>query len=231
MKRFYEQAEAAPLEHGFGVQLDGRALKTPAKQTLMCPSAELAQLVAEEWQAQGDEIVPDAMPIMRLVATALDRVSAAIDETAAAFAAYGLSDLLCYRAEHPDKLVERQAAQWEPWLDWARRRYDMSFNVTAGILPVSQPDGTELRFQEIAGDEPFRVTGLAFGAPLLGSAVLTLALAEGDIDAQMAYEVSQLDDIFQIEQWGADHEAETKLARRQQEIDALGRYFSALAAR
>ena len=141
--------------------LDAHELKTPAKKPLHFPSAALAQLVADEWDAQQDEIAPETMPMMRMVSTALDRVAELPQETAHAFAAYVMSDLLCYRAEHPDKLVEKQADSWGPLLAWAKARFDVSLAVTAGILPIEQPEENRARFVAAAGEEPFRLTALA----------------------------------------------------------------------
>ncbi len=231
MKRFYETAHVRDDAGAFGIRLDTRELKTPAKKKLRCPTKKMAQLIADEWQAQEENVLPDTMPVMRLVATAIDGVETAIDETANDFAAYGLSDLLCYRAAHPEKLVKQQEEAWTPMLDWAQARFEMAFTVTSGVLPVTQPDGTYARLVEIAGGEVFRLAGLSFGAPLLESAILTLALAEAKITAQTAYELSQLDDIFQMQEWGGDEELTARLARRQGDIVALSRYFEALAGR
>ena len=231
MKRFFENVNVVPIDGGFAITLDEHLLKTPAKKTLCCPTQKLAQLVATEWQQQGDTIKPDLMPVMRLVATALDRVQHTQAETAKAFAAYGLSDLLCYRATHPEKLVKRQEATWTPLLGWAKARFGLSLVVTSGIVPAPQPANTQSRLIDIVGDDIFRLAGLAFGAPLLGSAILALALAESEINVQTAYEASQLDDIFQMEEWGRDAEITERLAHRHSEILALGRYFAALADR
>lgn len=227
-KRFYETVSVASKEAGFIVKLDSHELKTPAKKPLILPSAALAQLVADEWAAQDEHIDTTTMLHMRLVSTAQDRVSAVIDETAAAFAAYGMSDLLCYRATDPQKLVAHQAAFWDPILAWARKRYDMSFEVTSGILPVSQPPENQDRLAVIAGDDAFRVTGLAHVAALLGSAILALALDEGHIDAETAYKLAFLDDLYQIDEWGSDAEAEQRLANISLEIHQVARYLSAL---
>ena len=138
-------------EGAFAVLLDAHELKTPAKKPLHVPSEALAKLIAEEWQAQADEIDPNSMPHMRLVSTALDRVAENTAETAKAFAAYVMSDLLCYRAEHPQKLVQKQADSWDPLLQWAKSRFDVSLAVTAGILPVEQPQENHARFAAAAG--------------------------------------------------------------------------------
>ena len=227
-RRFYETVSVEAANGGFIVRLDAHELKTPAKKPLILPTTALAQNVADEWQAQDSDIDTHTMPHMRLVSTALDRVADVPLETAQAFAAYGMSDLLCYRAENPDKLVTRQADAWDPLLDWAKTRFDMSFEVTQGILPINQPADNEARLAAIAGDDVFRLTGLAHMAALLGSAILALALEDGHIDADTAYQLAFLDDLFQIDEWGADEEAMARLEKIALDIDVGARYFLSL---
>ena len=227
-RRFYETVTVEAANGGFIVRLDAHELKTPAKKPLILPTTALAQNVADEWQAQDSDIDTHTMPHMRLVSTALDRVADVPLETAQAFAAYGMSDLLCYRAENPDKLVTRQANAWDPLLDWAKTRFDMSFEVTQGILPINQPADNEARLAAIAGDDVFRLTGLAHMAALLGSAILALALEDGHIDADTAYQLAFLDDLFQIDEWGADEEAMARLEKIALDIDVGARYFLSL---
>ena len=227
-RRFYEKVTVAEADDGFIVRLDTHELKTPAKKPLILPTAELAQHVADEWQAQETDIDSHSMPTMRLVSTALDRVAEVPDETARAFAAYGMSDLLCYRAENPDKLVKKQADAWDPILDWAKGRFDMSFEVTQGILPMHQPVDNEARLISIAGDDVFRLTGLAHMAATLGSAILAIAVDEAHINAADAYELAFLDDLYQIDEWGADAEAVDRLDKIALDISHASSYLSAL---
>ena len=227
-KRFYEAVEPRALANGhYAIMLDQYEVKTPARADLHLPHQALAEMIAHEWASQGEQVKPDTMPVMRLVSTALDRVAIDPAATAQAFAACGETDLLCYRAEHPDRLVERQTASWNPMLDWARARYDVSFTTAQGILPIAQPPATLARLVEIAGMDALWLTGLAHGAALLGSAVLTLALADGQIDAKQAYELAFLDDLFQIDEWGEDAEAMARLDKISLEINVLASYFSA----
>lgn len=227
-RRFYETVSVAEATGGFIVRLDAHELKTPAKKPLILPTAALAQHVADEWQAQESDIDSYTMPTMRLVATALDRVAEVPEETALAFAAYGMSDLLCYRAENPDKLVKKQADAWDPILDWATSRFDMSFEVTQGILPIHQPADNEARLLAIAGEDVFRLTGLAHMAASLGSAILAIAVDEAHIDAEGAYQLAFLDDLYQIDEWGADEEAVDRLDQIALDIRHASSYLSAL---
>jgi chaperone required for assembly of F1-ATPase len=227
-KRFYENVSVEAREGAFAIMLDAHELKTPAKKPLHVPTAALAALIAEEWQAQQEEIDPNSMQHMRLVSTALDRVAENLDETAHAFAAYVMSDLLCYRAEHPEKLVQKQADSWDPLLQWAKQRFDVSLSVTAGILPVEQPPENHARFAAAAGKEPFRLTALAHLAALLGSAILALALDEAHISPRQAYELAFLDDLYQMDDWGIDEEAQARLDKIELEIATVAGYLSAL---
>ena len=227
-RRFYEEVNVTEVNGGFIVRLDAHELKTPAKKPLVLPTAALAQHVAAELRAQETDIDSYSMPTMRLVSTALDRVADVPMETAQAFAAYGMSDLLCYRAENPDKLVKKQADAWDPILDWAKSRFDMSFEVTQGILPINQPADNEARLLAIAGDDVFRLTGLAHMAAILGSAILAIAADEAHIDAQQAYQLAFLDDLYQIDEWGSDEEAVDRLDKIALDIRHASSYLSAL---
>ena len=228
VKRFYTSVTTGQAEAGYFVALDDRRLKTPAKLDLDLPTQALASALAEEWDAQDEEISPASMPLMRLVATAVDRVGDALDATVASFVDYANSDMLLYRAEAPPKLVKHQDENWSPVLTWAQERFDLAFTVTNGVLPVDQPAGNAARLTTIAGRDVFRVSGLAHGAALLGSAILTLALEAGEISAERAHALSNLDALFQIDEWGADAEAMERLEQIALDIQALNRYFSAL---
>ena len=227
-RRFYEEVNVTEVNGGFIVRLDAHELKTPARKPLVMPTVALAHHVADEWRAQETDIDSYSMPTMRLVSTALDRVADVPMETAQAFAAYGMSDLLCYRAENPDKLVKKQADAWDPILDWAKNRFDMSFEVTQGILPINQPADNEARLLAIAGTDVFRLTGLAHMAAILGSAILAIAADEAHIDAQQAYQLAFLDDLYQIDEWGSDEEAVDRLDKIALDIRHASSYLSAL---
>ena len=227
-KRFYKTVSVEPRDDAFVIMLDSHELKTPAKNPMQLPTEALAKLVAAEWEAQAEEINSLAMPVMRLVSTALDRVSEVPHETAAAYADYAMSDLLCYRAAHPEKLVQKQAESWDPLLDWAKTRFDISFHVTSGILPIKQPEENHVRFIAAAGDNLFRLTGLVHLAALLGSAILAIALDEGRISAKKAHELAFLDDLEQMEDWGVDEEAQDRLQKIELEIVTIAGYLSAL---
>lgn len=221
MKRFYQQAEAKPAGDGWAILLDGRAVRTPARRTLEVPSAALAEAIAGEWNGQGEEIDPRAMPLTGLANAAIDRVAPDPDAFAARLSLYAESDLLCYRAESPQRLAARQAEHWDPILAWARRRYDVDFETVCGIMHRDQPAATLERLRRaVAARTPFELAGLSPLVTIGGSLIVALALAEGELDVEAAWAAAALDDIWQAEQWGVDSEAAAALAARRRDFEA-----------
>jgi chaperone required for assembly of F1-ATPase len=211
MKKFYQSADVAVVQDKFAIELDGRPLQTPARRSLALASRDLAQAVAAEWQAQGENVLPLTMPLTGLINTALDRTAGerpAMSQTVLAFAAM---DLLCYRAEAPQDLVDLQSKTWQPLLDWADDTFAARLTVTAGILPVAQPAAAVTALEralEPFDDLPF--TALCSLAAACGSLVVSLALAHRFIDADQTFRIAELDSIYQARQWGVDAEAEAR---------------------
>jgi chaperone required for assembly of F1-ATPase len=231
MKRVYKQATARAAEGGWGVALDGRPMRTPAKHDLMVPSAALAEAIAAEWDAQQDEIRPATMPLTRLAATAIDRTRTQRELVAAEAANYAGTDLVCYRAEHPPPLIARQQAEWQPLIDWAMQRYDAALAVTSGIVPQPQsPAALKAFAAAVAAQDDFRLTALHAMTTACGSLVIALALIEGRLDAASAFAVSQLDETFQIEAWGEDAEATARRQSLAEDIEAASRFVRLLDA-
>lgn len=231
MKRVYQRVAARQVEGGWGVFLDDRPLRTPAKQELTVASRRLAEAIAAEWDAQETEIRPHTMPLTRLAATALDRTTAARDEIIAEIANYAGTDLVCYRAEQPPALAARQHQAWQPLIDWAASRYDAGLAVTAGIVPQPQSPAALKAFAGVvASFDGFRLTALQTLTAACGSLVIALALAEGRLDAESAFAASQIDETFQIEAWGEDAEATKRRAFLAEDIAAAARFLELLSA-
>jgi len=188
--------------------LDGKNVRTPVGQILLVPSASLAEAIAGEWQAQGETIRPHDMPLTQLASTALDRVipnrPAIVDQ----LVAYAGTDLLCYRAEGPQDLVERQESLWQPLIDWASAIFHIELRVTCGVIPVAQPATTLARLTDVVERyDPLQITALQSAVAAMGSLLLGLALVEGRLSYEEAFAASTLDETYQIELWGADDEA------------------------
>jgi chaperone required for assembly of F1-ATPase len=231
VKRFYKETAAVPAEGGFAVTLDGKAIRTPAKQPLVVPTRALAEAIAAEWQAQDETVRPDTMPMMRLASIALDIVEKRRDQVVAEVAKYAETDLVCYRTPDQPALAARQQEAWHTLLDWATLEYDAPLAVTSGIVPVPQP-AAALKAMEgaVAGYDTFGLTALHAATTACGSLVIGLALVERRIDAAAAFAASQLDETFQIEQWGEDEIQTRRRAALRRDIEAAA-HFLELARR
>ena len=229
MKRFYKQAEAVGQQGGVGIALDGRPVRTPARALLLVPTEPLGEAIAAEWNGQGEEIEPRAMPLTGLANAAIDRVAPDPAAFAAALAAYGESDLLCYRADSPRPLVDRQAGQWDPLLAWARKRFDVDFEIVTGIMHRPQPQATIERLgRAAAANDAFRLAALSPLVTISGSLVVALSLAEGEIGLETAWAASRLDEAWQAEQWGEDPLAVAAIEARRADFEAAYRFLTLL---
>ena len=229
VKRFYEAVTVTEEPGGFGVALDQRPLRTPARAPLMLPSRALAEAIAGEWAAQGAQLLAPTMALTRLANTALDRVAGREAAVATEIAAYADSDLLCYRADGPQRLVERQAAAWDPLLTWAQQALGSRFACVTGLVHHPQPaDALEALGRGLERQGPFRLAALHTITTLTGSAVLALALRDGAIAPDAAWAAAHVDEDWQIEQWGADAQAEARRAARRREFDCALRLLDLL---
>ena len=225
-KRFWKRASATQVEGGHAVTLDSRPVRTPAKAPLVVPTRALAEAIAAEWQAQGEAIDPRTMPLTRAANAAIDKVAAQFDEVAGLIAAYGASDLLCYRAEAPEALIRRQAEAWDPWLDWAAADLGARLGVTRGIVAIEQPKPSLARLTAaVRAGTAFELTALHDLVALSGSLVLGLAVARGALDPGRAWGISRIDETWQIEQWGEDEEAAEVAALKRAEFLQAHRFL------
>jgi chaperone required for assembly of F1-ATPase len=229
-KRFYKSAEAVREGQGFAVMLDGRPVRTPAKNMLVVPAEGLALAISEEWNAQSEVIDPATMPLTRLVNSAIDGVAREPDAIRAEIVKYAGSDLLCYRAEEPDKLVARQSAAWDPVVDWAGDVLGARFVLARGIVFTAQPEDTLAAIgPRLAHLDIFRLAAANVVTTLTGSALLAFALLEGRVSAEEAWSAAHVDEDWNIELWGADEEATERRARRYEEMQAAARVITLLS--
>jgi len=219
VKRFWKDVSVEPDGEGWGISLDQRPVRTPARALLYDPTTALADAIADEWRSVGETIDPRAMPLNGLANAAIDRVSAGKDAFAAGLARYAEADLACYRADNPKELVERQSESWDALLAWARRRFDVDFVTTSGVTHVEQPPATIERLSHAVGSlDAFRLAGLSPLVTIGGSLVGALAVLEKAMTADEAWQAVSLDERWQLEQWGSDAEAETALANRRRDF-------------
>jgi chaperone required for assembly of F1-ATPase len=231
MKRFWKEVAVEREDGGWGIRLDGRPVRTPARAPLMVPSEALAQAVAEEWRSVAETIDPRAMPLTGLANAAIDRVAPDRQAFAEGLARYAEADLACYRAEGPRELVARQEASWDALLGWARRRYDVDFTTTSGLMHIAQPPATVERLAHaVAALEAFRLAGLSPLVTIGGSLIAGLAVLEKALTPEQAWDAVSVDERWQLEQWGADAEAEAALENRRRDFFAAARFLELLEA-
>ncbi len=213
-RRFYEKATAESAPEGFAVFLDGKPVRTPMKRALTAPAIELAEALAAEWEAQKDVIHPGLMPLTRLANSIIDGVAQAPLPVADEIAQYLGSDLLFYRAEGPQGLVERQERQWDPIMAWARDVLGARFLLAAGVMFVDQPEEAVSAAKSPIPHDAWRLGAVSSITTLTGSALLALAMLRGRLSVDEAWAAAHVDEDWNMEFWGKDERVLERRAYR-----------------
>ena len=225
-RRFYKAAGVVEGTDGFEIALDGRPVRTPARHPLAFPNRALAEAAAAEWDAQGEFIDPAHMPLTRLANTIIDGVVTASDAVVAEVAKYLGSDLLFYRAEGPERLVERQRQLWDPVLKWAQDALGARFVTGAGVMPLLQPEQAVAAARAAIPRDPWRLGAVHAATTLTGSALLALALARGVLTWEAAWTAANVDEDWNIELWGEDSLALERRTLRHAEMEAAAKVLA-----
>ena len=225
MKRFYKDVAIEDRSgEGAGLLLDGKHVRTPGKAPLRLPTRALAEAVAEEWRAQGERIDPSTMPLTKLANSAIDGVAGREQAVIDDIVAHAGSDLLCYRAQGPEALVEVQATHWDPVLAWAKTVLGAPLFLAEGVVHVAQPPASLDRLkQTLAGRDAFSLAALHVMTALTGSALLALAVAARRLTPEEAWAASHFDEDWQISQWGEDAEAAERRKNRWRDFEAAAK--------
>ena len=228
-KRFYKTAAAERLGDAWTVALDGRTIKTPARAALALPERALAEALAEEWNAQETHIDLAAMYLTRLANVAIDRAGEAREAMADEVARFCETDLICHIAEEPEELITLEEGHWAPVREWVGEALGVILVTTEGVRAAPQPDASLEAARDYAlGLDDFRLTGLVYACALFGSALLAIAVCEGVLPADEAFEMSRLDETWQAARWGEDEEAAAATEAKRVEAAAIGRWFGGL---
>lgn len=219
-KRFYETASVVPRDGSFEIALDGKPVRTPARHSLAAPTEALARKIADEWQAQTDVIDPARMPLTRLANSIIDGVADKPGPVRAEIVKYLGSDLLFYRADGPERLIERQAKHWEPVVRWAANALHAHFILVEGVVYAAQPPEAIAAAERVIPADHWRLGAVSAITTLTGSALLALALSQGAIGEEAAWNAAHVDEDWQMEQWGRDPLALERRARRHDEMEA-----------
>jgi chaperone required for assembly of F1-ATPase len=226
-KRFYKSASVRELSRdSFEICLDERPIETPAGHKLAVPARALAEAIAEEWNRQGDVISPQKLPLTRLANSAIDGVAGNECQVIEDILKYASTDLLCYRASHPESLMTGQAKLWDPILDWIRTEYDADFAVTSGLAPVTQPAAAMDAIKAaLMAFSAFELAAVHVMTTLTGSALIALAHARGRLDLSASWKAAHADEDWQISRWGEDFEAKERRMNRYLEFENASRFL------
>jgi chaperone required for assembly of F1-ATPase len=219
-RRFYVQAAVVAAASGYAITLDGKPVNTPARHTLAAPSLALAEAIAGEWNAQGDVIDPAKMPLTRLANAIIDGVADQPAPVAAEIGKYLGSDLLFYRAGEPRGLVESQSHHWDPILAWAGEAFGARFILGEGVMHVAQPEAALTAGSAAIPDDPWLLGAVHVLTTLTGSALIALAMLRGFLPAEAAWQAANVDEDWNMEQWGRDELALERRAFRFEEFKA-----------
>jgi chaperone required for assembly of F1-ATPase len=229
-RRFYREVDVVALDGQYGIHLDQKPVKTPAKRTLALPTQAAAELAATEFRAQEKLVDPLTMPVTRIANTTIDGVADNLQAVIEDIVKFAASDLLCYRADSPAALVEREAQAWDPLLDWMRDSFGANFILVEGVMPAAQPREAVAAFANrlrVHG-EPYRIACIHTLTSLTGSAIAALAIAESFADAQDVWQAAHVDEDWNIEQWGQDEQAAERRDLRHGEFMAATNLLRAL---
>jgi chaperone required for assembly of F1-ATPase len=230
-KRFYASAGVAETPGGFSITLDDKPVRTPSRHPLAAPTREIAEAMAAEWDAQKEIIDPTTMPLTRLANSVIDAVANRVEAVADDVAKYFHSDMLFYRAGHPDALAAREAAHWDPILFWAADTLGAHFILTEGIVHVRQPDQAVAAARAALPADPWSIAALHVVTTLTGSALLALALMRGALDEDQVWAAAHVDEDWNIEQWGVDEEVAARRMARFFDFRAAASVLKAMDSR
>jgi chaperone required for assembly of F1-ATPase len=224
-KRFYKEVSVEPDGGGFGLRLDGKPVRTPAKSLLVLPNAAMAEAVADEWRAQGERIDPETMPLTKLANSVIDGVLGREAAVVGDMLGYAAADLVCYRAAGPEGLAAAQARHWDPVLAFAKAELEAPLNVAEGVMHVTQPDGSLKAIRgRLERFDAWSLAALHVLTGLMGSALLALAVALERVTPEEAWQAAHVDEDWQIRLWGEDREATDRRKRRWREAEAAARF-------
>lgn len=230
-KRFYTHAGVVEVAGGFALVLDDKPIRTPSGRQVVVPVREIADVIVAEWEAQQEFIDPLTMPFTRFANSVADAVADRVDDVREDMAKYFQSDLLFYRASHPEALVEREARHWDPVLFWAADTFGAHFVLAEGIIHISQPDAAIAAARAALPRDPWSVVALHVVTTLTGSALLALALMRGVLDPDQVWAAAHVDEDWNIEKWGVDEEVAARRAARLIDFKAAAHILKALPPR
>ncbi len=234
MKRFYKLVSTHKDQGGYAIALDGKPVKTPLKSPLKAPNEDIANAIVQEWAGQGEQIIPDSMPLTQILSTHIDKVEKERAAMEKPLLKYLDTDLICYRAESPPELKQAQEEVWDEYLDWFKQKFGVKLETTTKLSALKQPRAAHdsvARYVDTLPDNRFTILQMVI--PISGSVVLGLAFIEGAISAQELFKAIRVEESFKAEIYnedfyGQDPAQEAKDNAIQRDLEAAQTYLSLL---
>lgn len=226
MKRFFKEVSVDQHDNMYVVLLDGKKIKTPEKSLCLMPTAEMAEAIADEWNAQEEDVDPNSMPLTKLINTSIDRVEKRRDDLIEELVKFAGADQVCYRADYPPELVALQNKIWNPLLSLMKETYGTSLRVVTGVIFTEQDAQEVSKIRKLIEEvESFKLMALYTMITVTGSVTVGFSLFKGHLGLNEAWEAGQLDENFQISQWGSDEEAEQRQQNLRSELENAFRFL------
>ena len=223
MKKFWKNVEVKKkIENSFVILLDERILKTPLQKDLIFLNHKIAIETALEWDINEKEINTDNMIFYGLISTAIDKVNNNRGSYIENILGFVNTDLICYRADSPNELVELQNISWNPIIALIKEYIDVDLKSFIGVMPSKQPLEIFLRLKVLINNfSDIQISALYRITNLTGSIYISLCILKGDILKNKAFELSFLDELWQAKNWGAEEEASDKRDKIAQELNRI----------
>ncbi len=227
--RPFRTAAAAVRDGVHVLLLDGRPLRLPETgEVLALRTASLADAVAAEWEAAASRhaVRPDTLPLTRFALTAQGRVASDRTGAIADLMRFSGAELLVHRAVAPEALVRAEEREWQPWLDWADRRFGAVLPPVIGVMPAEPPPAAASALDHALGGLSDDALAVLLGiVPLLGSLVLGLALVDRACSPEDAARAALVDQDFETQRWGEEAFAFAERERLSSSVAAAMRFL------
>lgn len=197
-------------EELYSINLDGRKLRTPARNPLVVPCKNLAWCIASEWDAQMDDkkgIQPASMPLMSLISTTIDQIStpAGLAFTRNTVMNYLPTDSALFYTHEGDRiLLAKQRKMMDPILEFFAKELEIELKTTQAMTSrIEQSPEVASKIRTMVHSlDPFSLAVIQCMTMECKSLLSALAFYYKGLDLQSLKGVSRVEEEFQVEIWG-----------------------------
>ena len=223
MKKFWKIVQVKKkLKNSFEILLDKRILKTPMQKDLIFSNYKIAKETALEWDIDEKEINTENMVFYGLISTAIDKISN--DKVSYIDNVLGFinTDLICYRADKPNELIDLQNSSWNPIISFIKKYIDVELKFFIGVMPSKQSLEIFNRLKTLINSfSDIEISALHRMTNLTGSIFISICILKGDVLKNEAFELSFLDELYQAKNWGVEQESLDKRDKIAKELNRI----------